>query len=149
MEFTVSTTTGIPIYQQLTEQICAALARGRLRPNERLPSVRELSQSLVVNPNTVARAYTELERDGTLYTRPGLGVFVSQNRPALSKAQRRERLLKAIDQFLVDAVRLGCTREESLEFVQERTGQFEWVGTPLPAARRAESSSHPSVKEPD
>jgi len=149
LEFTVSTTSGIPIYQQLTEQICSALARGRLRPNERLPSVRELSQSLVVNPNTVARAYTELERDGTLYTRPGLGVFVSQNRPALSKAQRRERLLKAIDQFLVDAVRLGCTRAESLEFVQERTGQFEWVGKTLPAAQRAESPSQPSVKEPD
>ena len=138
MEFTISTTDGVPIYQQLTEQICAALARGRLRPNERLPSVRELSQSLVVNPNTVARAYTELERDGTLYTRPGLGVFVSQKRPPLSKAQRRERLLKSIDQFLIDAVRLGCTPEESLELVQERTGQFQWVEMPQPA-----------VKEPD
>ena len=149
MEFTISTTAGIPIYQQLTEQICAALARGRLRPNERLPSVRELSQSLVINPNTVARAYTELERDGTLYTRPGLGVFVSQKRPALSKAQRRERLLKAIDHFLIDAVRLGCTPEESLALVQERTGEFQWVAMALPAASGEEPSSRPAVKESD
>ncbi len=149
MEFTISTTDGIPIYQQLTAQICAALARGRLRPNERLPSVRELSQSLVVNPNTVARAYTELERDGTLYTRPGLGVFVSQQRPALSKAQRRERLLKAIDQFLVDAVRLGCTRDESLELVREQAGQFQWVEMALPGASRAVPASQPADKEPE
>ena len=149
MEFTISATAGIPIYQQLTAQICAALARGRLRPNERLPSVRELSQSLVVNPNTVARAYTELERDGTLYTRPGLGVFVSQKPPALSKAQRRERLLKPIDQFLVDAVRLGCTREESLKLVQDRAGQFQWVEMPLPAASRARPASQPADKEPE
>jgi GntR family transcriptional regulator len=145
LEFTISTTAGVPIYQQLTEQICAALARGRLRPNERLPSVRELSQSLVVNPNTVARAYTELERDGTLYTRPGLGVFVSSNRPVLSKTQRRERLLKAIDQFLIDAVRMGCTRQESLELVQERAGQFEWVES---SGSRAEPSRS-TAKEPD
>jgi GntR family transcriptional regulator len=126
MEFSISTTAGVPIYQQLTEQICSAIARGRLRADQRLPSVRELSQSLVVNPNTVARAYTELERDGTLYTRPGLGVFVSPSRPALPKKARRERLAPIADRFLVEAVRLGCQRDEVLEVVDERMNQFQW-----------------------
>ena len=126
MEFSISTNAGVPIYQQLTEQICSAIARGRLRGDDRLPSVRELSQSLVVNPNTVARAYTELERDGTLYTRPGLGVFVSGSRPALPKKVRRERLTRCVDQFLVDAVQMGCESAEVLELVDERTKQFQW-----------------------
>src|SRR5215471_18508980 len=100
MQFSISPTTGVPIYQQLTDQICAGVARGKLRPDERLPSVRELSQTLVVNPNTVARAYTELEREGVLYTRPGMGVFVaSPAKLALSKKTRRERLLGGVDRL--------------------------------------------------
>jgi GntR family transcriptional regulator len=126
VEFSISPTTSLPIYQQLAEQICGAIARGRLRPDERLPSVRELSQSLVVNPNTVARAYTELEREGVLYTRPGMGVFVSHAQPPLSKKVRRERLLKNLDQLLVQAVRVGFTAEEMLELVEERMKQFQW-----------------------
>jgi GntR family transcriptional regulator len=126
VEFTISASAGVPIYQQLTEQICAGIARGRLRADERLPSVRELSAALVVNPNTVARAYTELERDGALYTRPGLGVFVAAARPAVPKKVRRERLIRGVDQLLVEAVRLGCAREEVLELVDERVKQFQW-----------------------
>jgi GntR family transcriptional regulator len=134
VEFAINTTAGVPIYQQLTEQICAGIARGRLRADERLPSVRELSQSLVVNPNTVARAYTELEREGTLYTRPGLGVFVSAARPPLPKKARRERLIRAIDQFLIDAVRVGCPRDEVMELVDERVTQFQWPATAASAS---------------
>ncbi|MBX9791077.1 MAG: GntR family transcriptional regulator [Pirellulales bacterium] len=126
MEFSISPATGTPIYQQLAEQVRAAVARGRLRPDERLPSVRELSQLLVVNPNTVARAYTELERDGVLYTRPGLGVFVAAAPPPLSKRVRRDRLVVHLDPVLVEAVRLGFAAEELVELVEERVGQFQW-----------------------
>jgi GntR family transcriptional regulator len=126
MQFSISPTTGVPIYEQLADQICAGIARGKLRPDTRLPSVRELSQTLVVNPNTVARAYTELEREGVLYTRPGMGVFVAAAGPPLSKKNRRERLLTTLDRFLVEAVRLGFAADEVLEFVEERTQQFQW-----------------------
>ncbi len=130
MEFSINPASGRPIYQQLTEQISAAVARGRLRPDERLPSVRELSQSLVVNPNTVARAYTELEREGVLYTRPGLGVFVARLRPSLPKKARRERLLKGLDQLLVAAVQAGFSAEEFLGLVTERSKHFQWNEAP-------------------
>lgn len=126
MEFNVVTTSGVPIYQQLIEQVGSAIARGRLRPDERLPSVRELSQTLVVNPNTVARAYTELERAGTLYTRPGLGVFVSESRPGQPQEVRRQRLIPRIDQLLVAAVQLGCSSREVLDLVNERSAEFRW-----------------------
>lgn len=132
MEFAINTTTGTPIYQQLAEQICAAIARGRLRPGDRLPSVRELSQSLVINPNTAARAYTELEREGTLYTRPGMGVFVSAPQTALSLAERRTRLNPAIEKLLIDAARLGCSSEEVMEIVGQRLGEFQWAQTTAP-----------------
>jgi GntR family transcriptional regulator len=134
VEFSISPTGGVPIYQQLTDQICAAIARGRLRPDERLPSVRELSQMLVVNPNTVARAYTELEREGALYTRPGLGVFVAHARQTLSKKARRDRLLKNLDHLLVEAVRLGFAAEELLDLVAERAKQFHWSEAAAPTS---------------
>jgi GntR family transcriptional regulator len=126
VQFSISPSTGVPIYQQLTDQICAGVARGQLRPDHRLPSVRELSQLLVVNPNTVARAYTELEREGVLYTRPGLGVFVAPFPSPLSKKSRRDRLLGNVDRLLVDAVRFGFTAEEFVEFVEDRVKQFRW-----------------------
>jgi GntR family transcriptional regulator len=137
VEFTIETTAGVPIYQQLSEQICTAIARGRLTAGERLPSVRELSQRLVVNPNTIARAYTELERQGTLYTRPGLGVFVSAARPTLSRAERRQKLERVADQLLVEAVRLGCDSDEVLELLGERIKLFPWK----PAEATTDSSA--------
>ncbi|MBI2826095.1 MAG: GntR family transcriptional regulator [Planctomycetia bacterium] len=126
MEFTITPTTGIPIYQQVTDQICAAVARGHLKPDERLPSVRELSQVLVINPNTVARAYTELEREGVLYSRPGMGVFVAALRAPMPKKARRERILSALDRLLVEAVRLGFGTDELIELIEERVKQFQW-----------------------
>jgi len=126
MEFTITPATGVPIYQQLTEQIAAAIARGKLRPDDRLPSVREMSQTLVVNPNTVARAYTELEREGVLYTRPGLGVFVSQAPAPLTKKVRRERLVSGVDRLLIDAVRVGAPPDEVAALIVERASEFQW-----------------------
>jgi GntR family transcriptional regulator len=80
MQFQIDTTNRTPIYRQLMAQIRAAVARGQVTPDERLPSVRDLSRQLVINPNTVARVYTELEREGVLNTRQGLGVFVGRRR---------------------------------------------------------------------
>ena len=122
----IAPTTGVPIYLQLTEQISAAIARGRLLPDQRLPSVREVSGALVINPNTVARAYTELEREGTLYTRPGMGVFVAKSPPPLPPDQRRQRLAAALEPVLVAAVRYGSSLEELIGIVEERGAPFRW-----------------------
>ena len=126
MEFRIDTASRLPIYRQLTSQLREAVARGRLQPEERLPSVRELSRTLVINPNTVARVYTELEREGVLNTRPGLGVFVAHPKAELTRKVRKERLCEMLDHFLTEAVHLGFSAEEVIANVSQRAKQFRW-----------------------
>lgn len=126
MEFRIDPTSRLPIYRQLGDQVREAVARGRLRPGEQLPSVRDLSRTLVVNPNTVARVYTELEREGVLHTRQGLGVFVAEPKAELTKRARQARLEELLDRLLTEAVYLGFSAEEVVTAVAERAGQFQW-----------------------
>ena len=128
MRFQFDSTARTPIYRQLMEQIREAAARGRLQSGERLPSVRQLSKELVVNPNTVARAYTELEREGVINTRPGLGVFVAAPQAELNSEARERRLGTLIDRLLTEAVHLGYSAEEVAAMVAERMRQFAFVG---------------------
>jgi|SRR5581483_5994073 len=126
MGFFIDTASRAPIYLQLVQQVREGVARGDLCPEERLPSVRQLSRDLVVNPNTVARAYTELEREGVLVTRPGLGVFVAQPGTELTKAARDRRLGELLDHFLTEAVHLGYAAEQVVRLVTQRAQQFQW-----------------------
>jgi GntR family transcriptional regulator len=126
MEFRIDPSSRLPIYRQLTNQFREAAARGKLLPEERLPSVRELSRTLVVNPNTIARVYTELEREGLLNTRPGLGVFVAEPKAELTKKVRKERLQRLLDGFLTEAVHLGFSAAEVVTMVSEGAKHFRW-----------------------
>jgi len=127
MQFQCDTTSRTPIYRQLIEQVRAGVARGRLQPGERLPSVRQLSRELVVNPNTIARAYTELERDGTLITQQGRGVFVAEPRNDLTKRARQRQLEERLEQLVVEAFHLGFTAEELLALITKRIEQFAFA----------------------
>jgi GntR family transcriptional regulator len=127
MEFRIDAAGRQPIYRQIVQQVREAVARGRLTPEERLPSVRELSRALVVNPNTVARAYSELEHDGILNTRQGLGVFVAAPKNELTKKARKERLTDLLDRFLTEAVCLGFSADEVAAVVGERVKRFQWA----------------------
>jgi len=126
MEFRIEPTSRQAIYRQLSDQIREAIATGRLAADEKLPSVRELSRALVVNPNTIARVYTELEREGVLCTRPGLGVFVARPRQELTKKARQERLLRSVDALLTEAVHLGFAADEVTGLIAERMTRFRW-----------------------
>jgi len=126
VELSINTSSRIPICRQLSEQIREAVARGTLQTEERLPSVRELSRSLVVNPNTVARVYGELEHEGVLTTRPGLGVFVARPGSELSRKVRKERLREAANRFLTEAVHLGFSADEVMNLLGECIKQFRW-----------------------
>ena len=129
MELQITTAGREPIYRQLAAQIREGVARGQLKPGERLPSVRELSRTLVVNPNTIARVYTELERDGVLHTRQGMGVFIAQPTNDMTKAARRKKLFERIDTLLTEAIYLGFSRAEVDNAVAERSRQFQWGQT--------------------
>jgi GntR family transcriptional regulator len=122
----ISTASRAPIYQQLAQQIREAIARGELQPEANLPSVRQLSRELVVNPNTVARAYTELEREGLLVSRPGRGIYVAQPRNDLTRSARDRRLTEQLDRWLTEAVHLGYAADEVLQLVAQRVREFHW-----------------------
>ncbi|HTD33269.1 MAG TPA: GntR family transcriptional regulator [Candidatus Elarobacter sp.] len=111
--FSVDPHGGAPLYQQLTEQIKRAIAIGALTPGERLPTVKGLALDLKLNPNTVARVYRDLEREGVIATAPGRGSFVSQN-GALGDARRMALDVagRQIESAIREARSLGVTHEE-------------------------------------
>jgi GntR family transcriptional regulator len=122
----VDTASRLPIYQQLVLQIREAIARGDLQPGAQLDSVRQVASDIDINPNTVARAYTELERAGLLVSRPGLGIFVGQQKQELTKTARDRRLSELLDRCLTEAVHLGYSAEEVIRAVTQRVEQFQW-----------------------
>jgi GntR family transcriptional regulator len=126
MQFRIETASRQPIYLQLVQQIREGIARGDLETGEKLPSVRQLSRDLLVNPNTIARAYTELEREGALIGRQGLGLFVAEIKSELTKSAREKRLKESLDQWLTEAVHLGFSGEEALKMVSQRVERFQW-----------------------
>ena len=102
-----------PIYAQLERGLRAAIASGRLRPGDQLPTVRQLAVELRVNANTVARVYTELERAGILETRRGVGSFVSATPAEAHPPREHDRRLRAfVTGVLADAARAGLTVDE-------------------------------------
>ena len=126
MSLYIDTASRLPIYQQLVQQIREGVARGDLKPETAPPSVRQLARDLVVNPNTVARAYTELERSGLLVSHPGRGVYVAQPRNDLTREARTRRLTEQLDQWLTEAVHLNYAAEEVLTLVARRVKEFRW-----------------------
>ncbi len=111
--YTVDPRSGVPLYLQLIEQITRAVALGSLAPGEQLPTVKALALDLTINPNTVARVYRELERDGVIETSPGRGSFVRANGTA-GDARRAiaDIALEALDRAIRDAKSLGLERAD-------------------------------------
>ena len=111
--FSVDPTSPTPIYAQLDRSIRAAIATGELEPGAQLPTVRQLAVDLAVNANTVARVYAQLERDGMLETRRGVGTFVRESpSPQAARAHRERELRELIRHFVGDAALLGFTLSE-------------------------------------
>ena len=110
-----------PLYAQLDRGIRAAIAAGRLRPGERLPTVRKLAVELSINANTVAKVYAELERAGVLATQRGIGTFVRESSPAGASATRRDRereLRPLVDRLLADASALGIPLHDVVQYLK-------------------------------
>ncbi len=115
MFITVDPSNDVPIFRQIVQQIKTAVAMGRLLPEEPLPSVRQLAVELAVNPNTVARAYLDLEIEGVIYKRQGAGTFVSGQGVEMSKQERRRVLSELFERALVEGVNLGMDERELRE----------------------------------
>lgn len=111
----VDSQSGVPIYVQLVEGVRHALAVGTLRPGERLPTVRALAKELAVAPNTVVKAYNELQRAGLIESRPGVGTVVVGDLEEVAREQQIEDLYRRLGVLVRDAVGLGITEDELWE----------------------------------
>ena len=103
----INSSNGVPIYRQIVDQVRVAVATGALTLGERLPSVRNLSETLTINPTTVQRAYLELEREGLIETRRGQGTFVLAETPTLPPPVRDERVRSGLRDAFATAHQLG------------------------------------------
>jgi GntR family transcriptional regulator len=124
MILTVDPASGLPIYLQILQQVKHRVATGALRTGEQLPSVRELAAHLRVNPNTVAKAYTELEREGVVETRRGSGTFVADAAPRLTRGERRRLVLEACDRAVTEAFHLRWPPADLVALFAERVNSI-------------------------
>jgi GntR family transcriptional regulator len=124
MQLHVSPSDGVPIYQQVVNQIKYQVASGRLKQGEQLLPVRKLAEQLIVNPNTVARAYRELEAEGVVESRRGSGVFVAEGVSPLAKREQNRILNERIDTLLAEAAHLNVDLDAVIKLVQQRSQQM-------------------------
>ena len=122
MEFRLDDHSGVPIYRQIQDLIRLGIASGKLRPGQQLPTVRALAVDLAVNPNTVIRAYMELEREGVLTTEQGTGTFVSESaRRTIAPEERQGKLETLCTEFLAQVARYGFSPTEAIKALRSLT----------------------------
>ena len=120
MQFLIDAKSGVPFYRQIIEQAKFAIARGDLKPGDRLPTVRQLAVDLSINPNTVIRAYRELEIGRVLDTQQGSGTFVSNHRPDIDRLEQQRMLDQILTDMLARASAYGFTLNEVIEGLRHR-----------------------------
>lgn len=124
MRIQVTTGSSIPIYRQVVDQIRHAAATGKIVVGAPLPSVRALAAELVLNPNTIAKAYAALVRDGVVESQQGRGYFVAARREIYTRKERQRRLEEVLDPFLAEALTLGFDAEQIVVEVRKRLGKM-------------------------
>jgi GntR family transcriptional regulator len=125
MDITINLADGVPIYRQIVNQVKYLVASGLLQPSEELPPIRTLALQLKVTPNTVVKAYDELESSGVVHKRQGSGTFVSEERPRLAHRERQRIIDQRIDALLAEAHQLNFTVDDILRMLRERRASME------------------------
>ncbi len=116
----ISPGSDVPIFRQIVDQVRVAVASEKIATGDSLPSVRALASDLVVNPNTIVRAYSELTKDGVIESQRGRGFFVAKRRDVFTKRERHRRILALVQPLVAEAKTLGFSDEELLELIQEQ-----------------------------
>lgn len=115
--FEVDLRSRTPVYQQIKEQIMLLIQLGIYKPNDKLPSIRELSKNISVNVNTVKRSFSELELEGIIFTVVGRGCFVSED--AFSNKKIKENALKELEQAINSSIAKGISKDETIKLVNK------------------------------
>src|SRR5579883_2300761 len=119
-EFRLDLHSGVPVYRQIIDQVTGGIAAGGLTAGDQLPTVRQVAVDLSINPNTVMRAYLELEIRGVLETQQGTGTFISHQKVKRDEVERRRQLSQLASDFVSRAGAAGFTLEELMEELHER-----------------------------
>ena len=118
-EFKLDLHSGVPVYRQIIDQVLGGISAGALQPGDQLPTVRQLAVDLSINPNTVVRAYRELEIREILNTQQGTGTFITEKKVKTSEIERRRQLAQLAGDFLARAGAAGITLQELLDYLRE------------------------------
>lgn len=124
MQFRIDNASERPVYLQIIDQVKRDIALGRLVKEERLPTVRQLAQQLAINPNTIAKAYRQLEQEGIIVTKAGAGAFVASLDSHLSKAVRKRLICEQIEHIVVDAFHMQVDREVLVDWFNNAIEKF-------------------------
>ncbi|HUO31772.1 MAG TPA: GntR family transcriptional regulator [Bryobacteraceae bacterium] len=117
--FRLDVHSGVPVYRQIIDQVLGAVAAGKLAVGDQVPTVRQVAVDLAINPNTVVRAYRELEIRGVLETQQGTGTFIAQHEVKQNEVERRRRLAQLVSEFVARAGSAGFTVDELKEQLDE------------------------------
>jgi GntR family transcriptional regulator len=125
MNIQITLKDGVPIYRQIVNQVKYMVASGQLKSGVELPPIRVLAEQLLVTPNTVVKAYGQLETEGVVYKRRGAGTFISENGSPLKAAEQRRILAERADTLLSDARQMGYTLDDVLRLINERAAALD------------------------
>jgi len=125
LQFRLDLRSGLPVYRQIIDRVTAGIAAGALVAGDQLPTVRQLAVDLSINPNTVLRAYRELEIRGILDTQQGTGTFISHQKVKRDDVERQRRLGQLIGEFVARAGAAGYTLQELIDDLQEMQNEVE------------------------
>ncbi|MFB0554950.1 MAG: GntR family transcriptional regulator [Phycisphaerae bacterium] len=124
MHFRIDNASDRPVYQQIIDQIKRDIALGRLNKNERLPTVRQLAGQLAINPNTIAKAYRQLEQEGIIVTKAGAGAFVANLDSNLSRSVRKKLISEELERIAVEAFHMQIDGQTLLEWFNNAVVKF-------------------------
>ena len=129
MQFRIDNASDRPVYLQIIDQVKRDIALGRLARAERLPTVRQLAQQLTINPNTIAKAYRQLEQEGIIVTRAGAGAFVANLDSTLSRAVRRKLICDELERIVVEAFHMQIDKQTLADWFSSAVAKFNLATT--------------------
>jgi GntR family transcriptional regulator len=124
MQFRIDNASDRPVYQQIMDQIKRDIALGRLIKNEKLPTVRQLAGQIALNPNTIAKAYRQLEQEGIIVTKAGAGAFVANLDSNLSRSVRKKLISEELERIAVEAYHMQIDSQTLLEWFNNAVVKF-------------------------
>ncbi len=127
MQIQINSSSDRPVYQQIIDHVKRDIALNRLKNGEKLPTVRQLAAQLAINPNTIAKAYRQLEQDGIIVTRPGAGAFITETNSTLSLSVRKKIICEDIERLIVEAVHMQIDKATLDQWFAERIEKFKFA----------------------